>query len=104
MLENDDSGARRAAANPKLPKAPKIAYLKRASFSKDIPESQEAAMNPDCPPDVLEQLATDPVRARDVALNPNAPIELLQRLVNTGDSETRIRATANLAKRQATTP
>jgi hypothetical protein len=105
MLENDDSGARRAAAvNPKLPKAPKIAYLKRASFSKDIAESQEAARNPDCPPDVLEQLATDPVRAIDVALNPSAPIELLQRLVNTGDSGTRIRATANLAKRQATTP
>lgn len=105
MLENDDSRARMAAAaNPKLPKAAKIAYLKRASFSKDIAESHEAARNPDCPPEVLEQLATDPVRAMDVALNPNAPIELLRRLIDSGDSGTRIRATANLARRQATTP
>jgi hypothetical protein len=105
MLENDDSRARMAAAaNPKLPKAPRIAYLKRASFSQDIAERQEVAKNPDCPPDILEQLASDQVMAMFVASNPNAPIELLQHLANTGDFATRSRAAENLAKRQATTP
>jgi hypothetical protein len=105
MLENEDSGARMsAAANPKLPKAVKIAYLKRASLSKDMRERQQVAENPDCPADILERLATDPVTAMYVASNPNARIELLQALANTGDSGTRSRATANLAKRQETGP
>jgi hypothetical protein len=105
ILDNDYSGPRLAAsANPKLPHAPKIAYLRKAAFSKDIPEHQAAAMNPDCPPEILEQLAADPIGARDVASNPNAPIELLQRLVNSNDSGTRIRATATLTKRQAPKP
>jgi hypothetical protein len=105
LLDNDYSGPRLAAsANPKLPQAPKIAYLRKAAFSKEIPEHQAAAMNPDCPPEILEQLAADPIGARDVASNPNAPIELLQRLVNSNDSGTRIRATATLAKRHAPTP
>jgi hypothetical protein len=105
MLENEDSGARRAAAaNPKLPKAAKIAYLKRASFSKDISERREAAQNPDCPPDTLEQLATDPITSMYVALNPNAPVELLQGLAKSADSGTRSRAIENLAKRQAAQP
>jgi hypothetical protein len=105
MLENEDSGARMsAAANPKLPKAVKIAYLKRASFSKDMRERQQAAEDPDCPADILERRATDPVTAMYVASNPNARIELLQGLANTGDSGTRSRATANLAKRRVAGP
>jgi hypothetical protein len=105
MLENEDSGARMsAAANPKLPKAAKIAYLKRARFSKDMSERQQAAENPDCPADILEQLASDPVTSMYVASNPNAPTELLQGLAKTGNSGTRSRAAANLAKRQVAGP
>jgi hypothetical protein len=105
MLENEDSGARMsAAANPKLPKAARIAYLKRASSSKDMRERQEAAENPDCPAAILEQLASDPFTSMHVASNPNAPIELLQVLANTGDSGTRSRATVNLAKRRVVAP
>jgi hypothetical protein len=60
-------------------------------------------LNPDCPSDTLEQLASDPVTSMYVASNPNAPIELLEGLAKKGDSGTRSRATANLAKRQAAT-
>jgi hypothetical protein len=105
MLDNDDAGTRRAAAaNPRIPKAAKIAYLRRAAVSQSLVERREAAQNPDCPQDVLKQLALDPVTSSCAASNPNLPLDLLQTLANSGDQGTRKRALANLARHEKTQP
>lgn len=105
MLDNDYAGARRAAAaNPRTPKAARIEYLRRAAVSRKIVERQEAAENPDCPQDVLKQLASDPLTSRFAASNPNLPLDLLQALANSSDLATRNRALANLAKREKRQP
>lgn len=105
MLDNDYAGTRRAAAaNPRLPKAAKIAYLRRAAVSQSLAERLEAAQNPDCPQGVLKQLALDPVTSRYAASNPNLPLDLLQTLANSGDPGTRNQALANLAKHEKTQP
>jgi hypothetical protein len=90
MLDNADAGARRAAAaNPRTPKAARIEYLRRAAVSRKIVERQEAAESPDCPQDVLKQLALDPLTSRFAASNPNLPLDLLQTLANSSDLATR---------------
>lgn len=105
MLDNEDAGARRAAAaNPRTPKAARIEYLRRAAVSQKIVERQEAAESPDCPQDVLKQLALDPLTSRFAASNPNLPLDLLQTLANSSDLATRNWALANLAKREKTQP
>jgi hypothetical protein len=101
MLDNEYAGPRRAAAaNPRTPKAARIEYLRRAAVSQKIVERQEAAESPDCPQDVLKQLAVDPLTSRFAASNPNLPLDLLQTLANSSDLGTRNRALANLARRQ----
>ncbi len=103
LLESDDEGVRTAAAaNPTLPKAAKIAYLKRASVSRSFPERAAAAQDPDCPPEALKQLALDPALSFSVASNPSTPADLLQTLADSGIWRTRKRALANLADREKT--
>jgi hypothetical protein len=103
LLQNDSSGVRMAAAvSPRLPKPDKIAYLRRACASRDFGERKEAAGNPDTPPELLEQLAVDPITAGDVASNPSAPIDILETLANSKTEWLKIRARDSLAKRRAT--
>ncbi len=101
MLGNEYAGARRAAAaNPRTPEGARIEYLRRAAVSGKIVERQEAAESPDCPQDVLKQLALDPLTSRFAASNPNLPLDLLQTLANSSDLATRNRALANLGGRE----
>lgn len=101
LSESNDEGARSAAAaNPSLPKAAKIAYLKRASASGSFAERGRAAQDPDCPPEALKQLALDPALSFAVASNPSAPADLLQTLAESGAWRTCKRALANLAERE----
>jgi hypothetical protein len=103
LSESSDEGARSAAAaNPALPKAAKIAYLKRASVSGSFAERGRAAQDPDCPPEVLRQLALDPALSFAVAMNPAAPTDLLQALAGSGDRRTRRGARSNLGSREKT--
>ena len=76
ILDEDASNARRAAvANPRLPHAAKISYLKRAAASGSFSEREAAAESPDCPPDELARmLEDDNFRVREAAsANPSTP-------------------------------
>jgi hypothetical protein len=103
LLQNDLPFVRIAAAkNPNTPKPQKIAYLKQAALSSNINERQTAAINPDTPPDILAQLASDPQCTRGVANNPGTPPPILQKLIDTNPDGSWVRRDAlqNLSRRQ----
>jgi hypothetical protein len=103
MLEDDNFRVREAAsANPSTPKGPKVSYLQKAAVSERLWDRILAAQNPDCPPEVLKKLASDPATAKYVAANPNCPTDLLQILAESDNPETCRRAVASLTKRQKT--
>lgn len=103
MLEDDNFRVREAASlNPNTPKAQKILYLQKSAASGRLWDRILAAQDPDCPPEQLKKLASDPATARYVASNPGCPTDLLQTLAQSEDPETCRRAVANLTKRQKT--
>ncbi len=103
MLADDNFRVREAAsANPSTPKGPKISYLQKAAVSERLWDRILAAQNPDCPPEELKKLASDPATAKYAASNPNCPTDFLQTLADSEDPETCRRAVANLTKRQKT--
>jgi len=101
LLKSDVPRVRReAASNPRLPKAAKVAYLQKAAASKDWVERVWTAKDPDCPPEVLQQLAADPVTSWYAISNPSMPVELLQALSQSPNPQIRGWATDSLAKRE----
>jgi hypothetical protein len=75
-----------AARNPQTPKPAKIAYLHNILSSANFDERQYAAGDRDTPPDVLEQLATEPRFLRALANNPSTPRPILQHIADTTDN------------------
>ena len=65
-----------AAAHPRLP----AGVLRRLLAGGPSPKNRLAAQNPNCPPEALEMLATDPGAAYFVATNPDCPPTLLNEL------------------------
>ena len=65
-----------AAAHPRLP----VGVLRRLLAAGPSPRNRLAAQNPNCPPEALEMLATDPGAAYYVATNPDCPPMLFNEL------------------------
>lgn len=102
MVESDEPAARMAAAaNPHLPKAAKISYLKKACNFLWESEMREAGNDPDTPPEILECLSTKPGGDFYVASNPNTPIHVLEALSHSDIHSVKKAAHDNLAKRDA---
>ena len=105
LSESDFPGARqRAAFNPRLPKAAKIAYMKRVAMSAARIERIHIAGDPDCPPDVLRQLAMDPATSFYAVSNPAIPEDLLEKLSRSPTPKIRAWAADALAKRRSRQP
>ena len=105
LSQSDLRGARqRAALNPRLPKAAKIAYMKRVAMSADPIERIHIAGDPDCPPDVLRQLAMDPSTSFYAVSNPAIPEDLLEKLSRSPTPKIRAWAADALAKRRSRQP
>jgi hypothetical protein len=101
MVESDQPAVRLGASqNPKLPKAVKLAYLRRAWSSRSEAERRRVAEDPDTPVEILERLASDPVATWPLARNPSTPVSLLEKLAASNDPSLRKEALANLSKRR----
>ncbi len=104
MVESDYPKARMAAAeNLNLPKAAKIAYLKKACDFEWDSEIRQAGQDPDTPPEALECLAKRPSGAGAVASNPHTPTRAVEMLSHSDWEWVRKLARENLDKRQAAT-
>jgi hypothetical protein len=104
MVESDDPIARMAAAEShNLPKAAKIAYLKKACDFQWEREIREAGQDPDTPPEVLECLANKPSGVGAVAANPHTPVRVVETLSHSDWEWVRKLAQENLDRRRAAT-
>lgn len=103
LLEHRLYGVRIAAArNPSTPKPPKMEYLRNILLSSTFDERQFAAGDRDTPPDILEQLASEPRFIGALASNPSTPGPVLQHIADTTDNMLiRSAARQNLASRHA---
>lgn len=102
LLDSDLYGVRvEAARNPSTPKREKIAYL-RSCVARLYADREYAAGDRDTPPEVLEQLASEPNFIGALASNPSTPISVVKRIADTSDNMmVRDVARRNLAERGA---
>jgi hypothetical protein len=102
MVRSDSPYVRMAAvANPNLPKAAKMTYLKKGCDYWWFAELRTVGGDPDTPLDVLLCLSVKPDAAYAVAMNPHTPTSVIAAMSKSDNYWLKTAGEENLARRQA---